>query len=229
MMPFCTMAPYWMPGTRPGMTSVKTMDSTPTILTIGHSRHPLERFLSLLDAAQVTAIADVRSAPMSRFSPQFNKNALAASLAKHGVDYVFLGRALGGRPGRPELYTDGRADYEKMAASPEFRAGLALLMEAAELHRVAAMCAEADPLDCHRCLLVGRALAEAGVDVAHVLASGEIASQMEIEDRLLRVEHLAEDDLLMRSRAARLAEAYRACSRKAAYAMRRAASPESID
>jgi uncharacterized protein (DUF488 family) len=191
------------------------------ILTIGHSRHPLERFLSLLAGAQVTAVADVRSSPASRFSPQFNKNALAASLAGHGIDYVFLGKALGGRPARPEMYTDGRADYRKMAASPEFRAGLAQLIEMAERHRVAAMCSEADPLDCHRCLLVGRALAEAGHDVAHILASGEIAPQVEMEDRLLKLEHLADDDLLVRSRAERLAEAYRARNRKAAYTVPR--------
>jgi uncharacterized protein (DUF488 family) len=191
------------------------------ILTVGHSRHPIERFLSLLDTAQVTAVADVRSTPASRFSPQFNKTALAASLAVRGIDFVFLGKELGGRPARPEMYTDGRADYRKMAASPEFRAGLAQLIEMAQRHRVAAMCAEADPLDCHRCLLVGRALAEAGHDVAHILASGDIASQVEIEDLLLKLEHLADDDLLVRSRAERLAEAYRARNRKAAYTVPR--------
>jgi uncharacterized protein (DUF488 family) len=162
------------------------MGSPPTILTIGHSRHSLERFLSLLKTADATAIADIRSTPASRFSPHFNRGALAASLAAQNIGYVFLGKELGGRPERPELYTDGRADYEKMAASPEFRAGLAQLMATAEQHRVAVMCAEADPLDCHRCLLVGRALAEAGHDVAHILASGEIASQAEVEDRLLK-------------------------------------------
>ncbi len=188
---------------------------------IGHSRHPLERFIALLQEAQVTALADVRSAPKSRFSPQFNKSALANSLAGHGIDYMFLGKELGGRPARPEMYTEGRADSEKMAASPEFRAGLARLIEAAGRLRVAAMCSEADPLDCHRCLLVGRALAEAGHDLAHILASGEIVSHAEIEERLLALEQLADDDLLMRSRADRLAEAYRSRARKAAYAMPR--------
>jgi uncharacterized protein (DUF488 family) len=186
------------------------------ILTIGHSRHSLERFLSLLATAEVTAIADVRSAPMSRFSPHFNKSALAASLAEQGIDYMFLGQALGGRPARADLFTQGRADYQKMAASPEFRAGLAKLIEAAGESRLAAMCSEADPLDCHRCLLVGRALAEAGATVAHVLASGEIITHAQAEDRLLQLEHLAEG-LLMRSRAERLAEAYRARAGKAAY------------
>jgi uncharacterized protein (DUF488 family) len=197
------------------------MGSIPTILTVGHSRHPLERFIALLEAAQVTAIADVRSAPVSRFSPHFNKNALAASLAAQGIAYDFLGKELGGRPERAEMYTQGRADYEKMAASPDFRAGLAELIDIAQRSQVAIMCAEADPLDCHRCLLIGRALAGAGQDVAHILASDEIASQVEIEDRLLEAEHVAEDDLLMRSREERLAEAYRARNRKAAYAMPR--------
>jgi uncharacterized protein (DUF488 family) len=194
------------------------MARTHAILTIGHSRHPLERFSALLKAAQVKAVADVRSTPMSRFSPHFNKGALAASLAAQGITYIFLGKELGGRPQRPEMYTRGVADYEKMAASPEFRAGLARLRQEAEQHRVAAMCSEADPLDCHRCLLVARALAEGGLDVAHILASGEVASHAEIEERLLQLEHLADDDLLMRSREDRLAGAYRSRCRKAAYA-----------
>lgn len=155
---------------------------------------------------------------MSRFSPHFNKNALAASLAAQGIDYVFLGKALGGRPERQEMYTQGRADYEKMAASPEFRVGLARLMEAAEPNRIAVMCSEADPLDCHRCLLVGRALAAGGIDVGHILASGAAVTHAQAEDRLLDLENLAEAGLLLRSRDERLAEAYRSRCRKVAYA-----------
>jgi uncharacterized protein (DUF488 family) len=200
------------------------MARTHPILTIGHSRHPLERFLSLLATAEVSVVADVRSAPVSRFSPHFNKNALAASLAARGIAYLFLGDELGGRPERPELYTQGRVDYEKMAASPEFRAGLAQLIETAERHRLAAMCSEADPLDCHRCLLVGRALANAGFEVGHILVSGEIVSHAQEEDRLLQLERLAGDDLLMRSRAERLAEAFRSRNRKAGYARKPAAA-----
>jgi len=86
------------------------MDSTPAILTIGHSRHPLERFIALLQEAQVTTLADVRSAPMSRFSPHFNRGALVASLAAQGIAYVFLGKELGGRPQHQRLFTAGVAD-----------------------------------------------------------------------------------------------------------------------
>ena len=197
------------------------MDSALAILTIGHSRHPLERFLALLKAAQVTALADVRSAPMSRFSPHFNRGALAASLAGQDIDYLFLGKELGGRPEQPAMYTEGVADYEKMAASPEFRAGVARLMEAAEGRQMALMCAEADPLDCHRCLLVARALTEAGIDVGHILASGQIVTHAQVEETLLRLAGLSEAGLLMRSRDERLAEAYRSRNRKVAYAMPR--------
>jgi uncharacterized protein (DUF488 family) len=191
------------------------------ILTIGHSRHSWERFTALLAGAGVELIVDIRTAPRSRFSPQFNKDAMAAALAAQGIEYLFLGKELGGRPQSQALYTDGVADYEKMAASPEFRLGLERLMEAAARRSVAAMCSEADPLECHRCLLVGRALAEEGVDVRHILASGAIATHAEVEERLLSLENLAEADLLARSCETRLAEAYRSHSRKFAYAQAR--------
>ena len=193
------------------------MPPTRPILTIGHSRHSWERFTALLAGAGVEAIADVRSAPRSRFSPQFNKDAMREALAARGVGYIFLGKELGGRPQSQELYTDGVADYEKMAASPEFRLGLDRLMETAARCNMAAMCSEADPLECHRCLLVGRALAAQGADVRHILASGKIVAHEEVEERLLSLENLAED-LLARSREERLAEAYRARSRKFAFA-----------
>src|SRR5262245_66158459 len=101
------------------------------ILTIGHSRHSWERFTTLLAGAGVETIADIRTAPRSRFSPHFNKDAMTAALAARNVEYIFLGRELGGRPQSQALYTGGVADYEKMASSPEFRLGLKRLMEEA--------------------------------------------------------------------------------------------------
>jgi uncharacterized protein (DUF488 family) len=192
------------------------------ILTIGHSNHSLARFLDLLRGAGARAVADVRSAPISRFVPHFNKDRLAVSLAENGIAYVFLGEELGGRPHKPELFRDGVADYEKMARLPSFHAGIRRLIQGAQESRIAAMCAEADPLDCHRCLLVGRALAEAGIDVAHILPSGELSPHAAIEERLLSLAGLGEADLLVGNGAERLAEAYRARARKFAYAMRKA-------
>ena len=170
------------------------------ILTIGHSRHSLERFVALLEGAGATAVADVRSAPVSRFSPHFNKAALAASLGARDIDYVFLGKELGGRPEQKAMYTQGVADYEKMAAAPSFQARIARLKEEAERAHIAMMCSEADPLDCHRCLLVARALACNGIEVGHILTSGAVMPHAEAEDRLLQLANLAEAGLLLGSR-----------------------------
>ena len=166
----------------------------PRILTIGHSNHPIERFLALVQGAGVSALADVRSFPSSRYAPQFNKDALAKSLAEKAIVYLYCGEELGGRSRDP--------------STPEsFREGLDRVVAESARHRVALMCAERDPLDCHR-LLLARALVERGIAVAHILASGEIVSQHATDDRLLAREGLAGDDLF--SREARLADAYRA-------------------
>jgi uncharacterized protein (DUF488 family) len=178
------------------------------ILTVGHSNHPIDSFLALLRGAGVTAIADVRSFPVSRHAPQFNKDALGASLGTHGISYRYLGDALGGRPRDHAFYCNGIVDYDKLAASPSFQAGLDAAIESAASDRLALLCTERDPLHCHRCLLVARRLAERGLEMGHLLASGEVASQRATEDRLLETEGLGGDDLF--SRASRLADAYRA-------------------
>jgi uncharacterized protein (DUF488 family) len=194
------------------------MTGASSILTIGHSNHSAERFVELLNSVGVTAIADVRSVPVSRFAPHFNKEALATLLSTRSVLYRFLGNALGGRPTSPSMFTAGIADYEKMASQESFRAAMAKLIEATQRHRIALMCAEADPLDCHRCLLIGRALVSAGVDVGHILASGEIMTHGKVEDRLLEDEELTETSLLFKTHQERLTEAYRSRSRKVAFA-----------
>jgi uncharacterized protein (DUF488 family) len=188
------------------------------VLTIGHSAHPPERFIALLRGADVTAIADVRSAPYSRHAPQFNRETLREELDRAGIAYVYLGRELGGRPAEGEFYADGAADYERMAQAPAFKQGLARVIEGAAKYRVALMCAERDPLTCHRCLLVGRALAERDVRVRHILDSGQLLDHFAIEDELLARTGRDSGDLFA-PRAERLAAAYRAHARKVAFAM----------
>jgi hypothetical protein len=119
------------------------------LFTIGHSNLAADRFVDLLQHAGVTAIADVRSVPFSRWCPWFSRQALAERLAQEGIAYLAMGDALGGRPRDPRLYRDGVADYEAMAATSEFRAGLAQVREAMAGHRVCLMCAEREPLECH--------------------------------------------------------------------------------
>jgi uncharacterized protein (DUF488 family) len=186
------------------------------VLTIGHSTLPYETFSNLLRRANVTAIADVRSAPYSRQFPQFNKENLSAELRTDGVAYVFLGQELGGRPRDRSYYSNGIADYERMSQSQEFKIGLDRVIEGAKNHRIALMCSERDPLDCHRCLLVGRALAERGLRVSHILSDGSIVNQAKIEEVLLKRFDQNVDDLFV-SRSERLAAAYRERARKVAY------------
>jgi uncharacterized protein (DUF488 family) len=178
------------------------------ILTIGHSNHSTETFLALLKEAGAVLLVDIRSIPFSRWVPHASRPQLTALLAGAGIAYEFRGDALGGKPTRPDLFRDGMADYERMAAAPDFRAGLARVREAAEKQRTVLLCAERDPLDCHRALLVGRALAEQGLAIVHILADGAREAQMAFEERLLRVTGMDVPDLLT-PREARLAEAYR--------------------
>ncbi|MGQ0444584.1 MAG: DUF488 family protein [Beijerinckiaceae bacterium] len=124
---------------------------------------------------------------------------------------------MGGRPTVRQFYCDGIADYEKMATTEEFRKGLDRVAEGAKKHRVALMCSEQDPLDCHRCLLVGRALAKHGITVKHIMPDGTIMEQAQIEDRLLKISGRENDDMFA-PREERLAAAYRERARKVAFA-----------
>jgi len=155
------------------------------MLTVGHSNHPLPRFLELLAGAGVSAVADVRSTPYSRFLPQYRREPLAAALQAAGIAYVFLGAELGARRDEPEAYDGERVDYERVAALPAFRHGLERLVEGSRRHRIALMCAEREPLDCHRCVLVARRLAEGGLALSHILADGRLEPHAETEERLL--------------------------------------------
>jgi uncharacterized protein (DUF488 family) len=198
------------------------MTAALTVFTIGHSTHPVERFIALLRGANVTAVADVRTSPYSRRAPQFNQDALQAALRDAAMTYVFLGKELGGRPADPGLYCEGVADYEKMAQQPAFKEGLDRVVNGAGTFRIALMCSERDPMTCHRCLLVSRALTRRGVLVNHILDNGDLLSHAVVEDRLLERAGRGGDDLFA-AREDRLAMAYREWGRKVAYA---AAEPE---
>ena len=186
------------------------------LFSIGHSNIPAERLLALLRHAGADVIADVRSTPFSRRSPWFSGKALAATLTQHGMTYLAYGDALGGRPRDAALYRDGVADYEAMARQPDFQVGLDRLLADAARARVCLMCAEREPLDCHRCLLVGRSLAERGLAVGHILHDGTIEPHRATEQRLLAL--FGEDhDLFATGQNERLAAAYRRRARAVGY------------
>jgi uncharacterized protein (DUF488 family) len=189
---------------------------TPEVLTIGHSAHPLARFVALLKSAKVTAIADVRTSPYSRHTPHFNREALREALRVERLSYVFLGKELGGRPSDQKFYCEGVADYETMAQAGEFKKGLDRVVQGARKYRIALMCSERDPLDCHRCLLVARALVQRGVPVRHIMDNGKIVGHSEIEELLLRLSGRSGDDFFD-VREERLATAYRERARNVAF------------
>lgn len=170
-------------------------EQTRIVLTIGHSSHSLAAFIGLLKQHGVTAVADVRSSPFSRYSPQFNKDALERALRRQMIQYVFLGRELGGRSDDPACYVDGRVRYALMAQAEVFQAGIDRVIRGTDEYRVALMCAEKEPLECHRTLLVARALEGRGVEVAHILSDGTFESNAHAMLRLLDLAGLPREDL----------------------------------
>ncbi len=148
---------------------------TTTIFTIGHSRHAAEHFASLLRTHAIVRLVDVRSQPSSKWAPHFGKDALARTLDARAIDYVFLGKELGGRPEDAAFYReDGTVDYARRAEAPDFEVGIARLVELARDRRTAILCAEEDPARCHRRLLVAPALRRAGLAVVHVRGDGRV-------------------------------------------------------
>lgn len=176
------------------------------IWTIGHSNHSALRFIDLLQGAGLDCVADVRSVPFSRRNPQFSQKALAASLKAAGIEYWFLGDGLGARPKDPACYEHGKVSYARIAATPDFEDAVAALIERSDQARIALMCAEKEPLDCHRTILVGRAVARRGIDLQHIHADGRSEPHVELEQRLL---HSAKEQIdLLSNRDVALARAY---------------------
>ena len=156
------------------------------ILTIGHSNHSAEGFVSLLARHGVTAAVDVRSVPYSRRYPHFSRDVLKAFLQQHGFKYESLGRWLGGRSDDPVHYDDdGRVRYDVLAQSELFEDGIESVLRGSKEHTIALMCSEARPEDCHRSLLIGQHLSDVfDVQVEHILRDGVSETHAEMCDRL---------------------------------------------
>lgn len=187
-----------------------------TVFTIGHSTHPSERFLELLRQHGVTAVGDVRSTPYSRFNPHFNSGRMKVWLPEAGIAYVFLGRELGARSEDSSCYEDGKVQYDRLAATDLFRQGLDRVHEGTKSYTLALMCAEKEPLECHRTILVARHVAAMGLDVQHIHADGRLESHDAVMTRLVRLLNLPEGDMF-RSREEMWAEAYARHGQRIAY------------
>ncbi len=168
------------------------------VKTIGHSNHSIERFVALLKAGGVECLVDVRSTPWSRRHPQFGQKNLTRSLAEAGIAYVHEGAALGGKP-------QAGGSYDQLAARPAFKDALDRVIDGAQETTLCLMCAEKEPLDCHRTVLVSRRLAERGVNIEHLLAEGGTRSHHEVEETVLGNDAAPD---LFEDRAVRLARAW---------------------
>jgi len=177
------------------------------LLTIGHSNHETGAFLGLLAQNGVSAIGDVRSSPYSRYVPHFSRDALKSTLTSAGVAYTFLGKEFGARSDNPLCYKNGKVQYDRLAQQPIFAEGVTRVIEGMKRYRIALMCAEKDPIECHRALLVARTFFNQGVPVSHILANGSLESHESMESRLLALCKLPEGDMF-KSRAEFIAEAY---------------------
>ncbi|MEU5402773.1 DUF488 domain-containing protein [Streptomyces sp. NPDC005963] len=192
------------------------MATSGMILTIGHSNHEFSTLMRLLQQNDVTAVADVRSVPVSRFTPQFNRVPLEHGLHEAGMKYVFLGKELGARTEDTTCYVDGQVQYSRLAQTPKFISGIDRLTKGARTERIAIMCAEGEPLDCHRTVLVAQVLAEHGVMISHIHGDGRIESHTAAMERLMAKFGLAEDELF-RTPAERLKEALSRQENRIAY------------
>jgi uncharacterized protein (DUF488 family) len=197
------------------------------VYTIGHSTHSAEKLIALLTRHHITAVADVRSHPYSRINPQFNKEEFRTNLKAAGIAYVFLGRELGARSGDRSCYVNGKVQYDLLARTTLFQAGLDRISQGMNTHRIALMCAEKDPLTCHRAILVCRHLVARGVAAQHILEDGRLESHDEALKRLLAELGLPDRDLFC-TRDEVIAEAYLRRGQQIAYTERELSDKASV-
>lgn len=166
-----------------------------TIYTIGHSNHTADTFLALVQRHGIQAVADVRSAPYSHFSPQFNKDLLPKLLQRIDVAYFFMGDQVGARPSDPTCYRNGSVDFSRLSQTASFQAGLAEIRGLASQFNLVLMCSEKDPILCHRMVLVGRHLKAEDTILQHIGENGELEETRDAERRLLALLRMDPTDL----------------------------------
>lgn len=165
------------------------------IYTIGYSVHTVTEFIALLNKLDVNAVADVRSQPYSQRHPDFCRESLRLHLERAGLAYVFLGSGLGARSENPACYVNGKINFNLLAREESFLMALERLLSGSKKFRIAIMCAEKDPLACHRAILVSRSLHERGAKVLHIHADGALESHGDLEGRMMRKLKINEQDL----------------------------------
>jgi uncharacterized protein (DUF488 family) len=189
------------------------------VFTIGYSTRLFSEFADLLNAHGVTVLCDVRSSPYSGRNPAFSRAELDAALRKLRIRYVFLGEEFGARPSDPQCYVNGQARYERIAQRAAFQAGIQRVLAGISKHRPVLMCAEREPTECHRTILVSRHLAKRSIEVRHIIGPNQCEAHEALERRLVRILGLEPPPMFATDDAWRSAidEAYEVQGRKIAY------------
>jgi len=167
---------------------VKEENSTQlSCYTIGHSNQTIENFIEKLKKHKINCVVDIRSSPQSKHNPQFNKDSLKEEMKKQSISYIYMGDLLGGRYDNPQLlYPDGQVNFKKVRELDNFKKGINRIINGIEKgHILTIMCSEKDPYNCHRFVLVSYQLSKMSVAVKHILESGEIILNVDLEKKLM--------------------------------------------
>ena len=165
--------------------ATKKDNSLLTIYTIGHSNREADEFVQILYSYRIQLVVDVRSAPFSKYCPQFNKNIIQEKLIHSGIEYIFLGKELGARPEYKDYYVNNKVSFDKLKSSTSFKKGISRLFAEAKNKNIAIMCSEKEPINCHRSILISRVLEEQGVKVKHIINETEALDCYSFEEKLL--------------------------------------------
>lgn len=186
------------------------------LFTIGYSSYSKDSLIEVLKKHSIDVVADVRSQPYSQYKPEFNREPLSNHLQKNKIQYVFLGDLCGARISAEECYVNGTADYELIAKHPKFKRGIQRLQKGLKKYRIVLLCAEKDPVTCHRTILVCKNLKSTDLEINHILEDGKLESHNLTEQRLMKLLKLDHPNLF-KTYQQRLEEAYNLQGKKISY------------
>jgi uncharacterized protein (DUF488 family) len=168
------------------------------LYTIGYAAFiNIESFIGALKINGIEVIADVRSIPKSSYNPEFSKDYLQKRLKDNNIKYVFLGDNCGARIDDPACYVNGRVSYDKIKETTVFKHGLERILNGLNKYTISLLCAEKDPIFCHRDILVCRNLKPYDINIKHIISEKMVDLNLTTENRLLNQFKLDTDDFFM--------------------------------
>ena len=160
------------------------------IYTIGYPEFPINEFLDVIKHYGIDCVIDVRSSPFSNYYSDYNKDALENALKQHNILYRNYANEFGARQTNPAFYSGDIVDFDKFINSAQFLEGVSKVKKGIERgYTFVLMCAEKDPIKCHRSIMLGKGFSNNGFDVRHIISRTELESQKELEERLLEMHH----------------------------------------